>query len=150
MIRKLEAGGAITLAISNPADDNSTLYLRNWTAGQFGIALSGGPQAAERPTATLSTQPVRPENNGVNFMRGDAVDGQGGNDILVGSDAASLLVGGIGNDLLDGRGGDDWLEGGEGYDLILTGDGKDVAYGGVGNDLIRAGFHSPICACLMT
>nr|WP_316640417.1 calcium-binding protein [uncultured Roseateles sp.] len=139
-IRKIEAGGTTTLTISNPGDAKSTLYLRNWTPGQFGIALNGNPEDRARPTSTPVAQQARPENNNVDFMIGDASDGGQGNDILRGSDGQSLLLGGSGNDLLDGRGGDDWLDGGDGSDLILTGAGKDVVHGGDGNDLIRAGY----------
>ncbi|MBB5206437.1 Ca2+-binding RTX toxin-like protein [Inhella inkyongensis] len=120
-IRKLESEGSITLAISLPGDAHSTVYLRNWTPGQLGLTLTGEPKLRDRPTATPVKPQSRAENNFVDFVRGDAVDADQGNDLLVGSDASSLLLGGTGNDLLDGRGGDDWLEGGEGGDLILTG-----------------------------
>ncbi|MCZ8233760.1 MAG: matrixin family metalloprotease [Inhella sp.] len=138
-IRKLEANGSVTLAISNPADPNSTLYLRNWQPGQFGIQLTGSPTDRSRPQGAAATANSLFLNNFVDFMFGDASDGGQGNDILRGTVADSFLLGGTGNDVLDGRGGDDWLEGGDGTDFILTGDGKDVAYGGVGNDILRAG-----------
>ncbi|MBB5206444.1 Ca2+-binding RTX toxin-like protein [Inhella inkyongensis] len=140
-IRKLESEGSITLAISLDGDVQSTVYLRNWTPGQLGLTLTGEPKLRDRPTATPVKPQSRAENNFVDFVRGDAVDADQGNDLLVGSDASSLLLGGTGNDLLDGRGGDDWLEGGEGTDLILTGAGKDVVLGGGGKDLIRAGYR---------
>lgn len=43
-------------------------------------------------------------------------DGRGGNDTIVGSDAADQLYGGAGNDRLDGARGDDHLDGGSGFD----------------------------------
>ncbi len=142
-IRKLESGGRVTLAISNPLDAKSTLYLRNWAPGDHGLTLTGAPAAPAKPATTPRTQTARPENNNVDFMRGedgDAMDGGAGNDILRGTDENSLLLGGSGHDLLDGRDGDDWIDGGDDADLILTGKGKDVVYGGAGGDLVRVGY----------
>ena len=142
-IRKLESSGRVILAISNPADANSTLYLRNWAPGGFGLTLEGAPDVVTKPTTIPRTQIARDENKNVDFMKGedgDAMDGGVGNDILRGTDGDSLLLGGSGHDLLDGRDGDDWIDGGDDADVILTGKGKDVVYGGLGNDLIRVGY----------
>jgi Ca2+-binding RTX toxin-like protein len=138
-IRKYDLGGTTLLAFTNPSDLLNTIYLRDWQPGRYGITLSGDEAALAKPAVTVTTATSRPENHYVDVIVGDAGDGGQGNDILSGSDAASVLQGGTGNDWLDGRGGDDWLEGGEGNDLILTGQGKDTAYGGSGNDYLRAG-----------
>jgi VCBS repeat-containing protein len=139
-IRKYGMGAATTLAINKQGDSRNTIFVHNWTPGQFGIVLDGEPEDAERPDVQLSTANTRAVNNFVDFFLSDAGDGGQGNDIVRGSDAESVLAGGAGNDILDGRGGDDWIEGGEGNDIILTGDGKDVAYGGTGDDIIHAGY----------
>ena len=143
-IRKYDLDGSTTLSLSYSGDKLNTIYLRDWTPGQYGITLSGEPQDRERPQVTLSAPTSRADNNFVDLDKGDAIDGGQGNDVLRGTDSASVLTGGTGNDVLDGRGGDDWLEGGEGNDIIFTGEGKDVAYGGAGNDLLQAGANFDI------
>lgn len=76
--------------------------------------------------------------------------GQGGNDILIGSNdyddrftpvwgtelAVDLLDGGEGNDTLFGNNGNDTLYGGKGDDKLNGNDYDDVLYGGEGNDYL--------------
>ncbi|WP_460275112.1 calcium-binding protein [Celeribacter sp. ULVN23_4] len=80
----------------------------------------------------------------------DMVSGNGGDDVILGSDgeAWDVLFGDEGDDTIFGRGGfdqifgddgDDTLSGGEGGDLIVAGDGSDVVYGGAGDDNIFDG-----------
>jgi len=75
---------------------------------------------------------------------GDALNGNAGNDHLVGSDE------GFGTDpnfddatrfgdLLDGGDGDDFIEGLGGADDILGGTGDDIVHAGAGSDRVRAG-----------
>ena len=140
-IRQYKMGSATTLAINSAGDTQNTIFIHNWTAGQFGIVLEGADADAKKPEVQLQPSPAtRAENNFVDYFISDAGDGGQGNDIVRGTNAASVLAGGAGNDILDGRGGDDWLEGGAGNDIILTGDGKDVAYGGAGDDILHAGY----------
>jgi len=139
-IRQYSTGESTTLAINASGNTQNTIYIRNWTAGQFGIVLDGAHSEPQRPDVSLQGATTRAENNYVDYLLSDAGDGGQGNDFVRGSDAASVLAGGSGNDILDGRGGDDWIEGGDGNDVILTGEGKDVALGGAGNDIIRAGY----------
>lgn len=60
----------------------------------------------------------------------DLVFGHGGNDILAGGDGEDKLVGGDGNDRLDGGWGDDVLFGGAGNDVLIGGPGQDILHGG--------------------
>ncbi|MBV8685468.1 MAG: hypothetical protein JO238_02135, partial [Alphaproteobacteria bacterium] len=71
-------------------------------------------------------------------------DGNGGDDILVGNDAANTLRGQGGNDLLDGAGGADVLKGGAGNDVYLVGSTDDtvVELAGEGVDEVRTGLGS--------
>ena len=69
--------------------------------------------------------------------------GDGGNDVLAGSNADDTLVGGdesVGpepdNDLLEGFGGNDVLSGGAGADWLLGGGGDDIFAGGSGADML--------------
>jgi len=141
VIRRYTLGTTTTLAIHKDGDSQNTVYLKDWSAGQYGISLSGEEAQPQAPQSAPQPVTSRADNNHVDHVVGnDAVAGEQGNDILQGTDAASVLSGGIGNDILDGRGGADWLEGGQGSDIILSGSGQDTAYGGGDDDLMRAGY----------
>ncbi|MFZ1680243.1 MAG: calcium-binding protein [Rhizobiaceae bacterium] len=71
------------------------------------------------------------------------VNGEYGNDIIVGSSAADTLVGGAGNDTLSGGDGDDWFDGGSGSDLIDGGDGFDTLDYRASNDPILFSILGP-------
>jgi hypothetical protein len=64
------------------------------------------------------------------------IDGQGGNDTLIGGSGDEVLVGGKGNDFVDGNGGADTAFLGDGNDTFVwdPGDGSDVIEGGKGTD----------------
>ena len=64
----------------------------------------------------------------------DVLDGGEGNDELMGLASHDLLQGGAGEDHLVGLAGDDDLKGGDGPDALGGGAGSDVLDGGQGND----------------
>ena len=63
------------------------------------------------------------------------LNGEEGNDTIIGGAGHDSLIGGVGNDSLSGGGGNDTLDGGEGNDTVTGGAGKDLALLGGGNDL---------------
>ena len=67
------------------------------------------------------------------------VDGGAGNDTILGSNGADLLIGGDGNDFVDGQQGTDIAQLGSGDDLFQwdPGDGSDVVEGGADTDTLR-------------
>ena len=76
------------------------------------------------------------------------VNGDAGDDTLIGGEGDDSLTGGLGNDVMHGGNGDDGLNAGDGADVlygeggadVLTGGaGHDSEHGGVGNDLFRMG-----------
>jgi VCBS repeat-containing protein len=69
----------------------------------------------------------------------DTVNGDAGDDTLLGGDADDRLNGGTGNDLLLGGDGNDTLDGGNGLDLLLGGLGADKLYGRNGRDVLIGG-----------
>ena len=69
----------------------------------------------------------------------EAVNGGGGNDLIIGNALANLLEGGSGDDKLYGLNGDDRLDGGSGDDLLVGGLGQDVMTGGSGQDTFSVG-----------
>lgn len=78
---------------------------------------------------------------------GHAIEGNGGNDVLLGGFGRDFIYGGPGDDIIEGRAGNDYLEGdegddnisgGAGNDYIVAGSGRDRVSGGGGNDVIVA------------
>lgn len=76
------------------------------------------------------------------------VEGEAGNDTIVGSEVGDALYGGEGDDTIEGGAGADTIDGGAGNDVIhgdddgdfiIGGDGQDQLYGDDGNDLIMDG-----------
>jgi Ca2+-binding RTX toxin-like protein len=84
---------------------------------------------------------VGEDNNYLKYTGGEHV-------LLGGTEAADILIAGIGDDTLYGDGGNDNLEGGHGNDIINAGAGDDIVRdmggddnikGGDGNDVVHAG-----------
>lgn len=69
----------------------------------------------------------------------DHLEGRAGNDKLYAGGGADIVYGGRGNDTLNGGNGDDYLEGGSGNDTLLGGDGQDLLSGGHGTDTLDGG-----------
>jgi len=65
------------------------------------------------------------------------LDGEAGNDSLVGGNGPDTLIGGAGRDTLVGLGGDDLLLGGDSYDVMSGGSGNDELSGDAGNDVVN-------------
>jgi Ca2+-binding RTX toxin-like protein len=70
---------------------------------------------------------------------GNLLLGGAGNDKVVGGDARDAIFGESGNDSISGGGGIDYLIGGTGNDTIDGGTGADEIYGEDGNDSIYGG-----------
>jgi Ca2+-binding RTX toxin-like protein len=73
------------------------------------------------------------------------IEGNDGNDHLIGGGGDDIIMGGAGDDQLKGCGGNDILLGGDGrdrlcgdrgLDILIGGDHKDRLNGGSGNDLL--------------
>src|SRR6185437_2158923 len=66
------------------------------------------------------------------------INGDAGDDTLLGGSGAEMLNGGGGNDVVDGNGGADRVSLGSGDDRFVwdPGDGSDVVDGGAGHDVM--------------
>ncbi len=80
-------------------------------------------------------------NNIVGTPNNDTLNGGSGNDTLTGSGGNDSLVGGIGKDRLFGNSGADILIGDSFDDILVGGPGNDTLRGGAGKDLYI--FNSP-------
>jgi Ca2+-binding RTX toxin-like protein len=67
------------------------------------------------------------------------LQGEGGNDTLIGADGEDRLEGGPGRDQLYGNGGADRLSGGGGNDYLDAGPGSDRLYGDAADDWLLGG-----------
>ncbi|MEQ9726992.1 calcium-binding protein [Pseudomonas sp. WHRI 8822A] len=72
-------------------------------------------------------------------LRAQVLQGNAGNDSLIGFASADLLNGYAGNDSLSGLAGNDTLYGGAGNDLLDGGDGDDLLSGDTGADTLIGG-----------
>src|SRR5262249_52096003 len=75
--------------------------------------------------------------NASNFTGVAVLNGNGGNDSLVGGSGPNTLNGGAGNDLLVGAAASDLIVGGEGDDVIRPNGGPDIISGGDGEDRLE-------------
>jgi Ca2+-binding RTX toxin-like protein len=83
-------------------------------------------------------QPVDP-----NISFGFSVEGDLGDDVLIGTQRRDVLDGVGGNDTLRGRNGNDALEGDTGNDDLRGDAGKDEMLGGADNDTLDADDNAP-------
>ncbi len=85
-------------------------------------------------------------NGGNNRLLGnsgdDAINGLGSNDRISGRGGEDVIDGGAGRDRINGGNGDDEIDGGAGRDVIRGGRGDDTIDGGTGNDLLFGGSGS--------
>ncbi|WP_254508784.1 cadherin domain-containing protein [Anatilimnocola floriformis] len=76
-------------------------------------------------------------------INGDAGDdiiiGGAGNDLIRGGEGLDYIAGRGGNDFIFGDSGNDYLYGDDGDDVILGGDNDDFIWGGFGNDVLNGG-----------
>ncbi len=75
----------------------------------------------------------------VNGVANRLCRGTAGNDRIVGTNGANVILGLDGNDSIDGLSGNDLLCGGRGNDTLLGKDGRDRIFGEAGNDILRGG-----------
>jgi|GEM_PF-4520722 len=95
-------------------------------------ALGGGPDTMDLSTLDLVTFSGLTD-------RSITMNGGAGQDKLIGTSLADVLIGGPGSDDLRGLGGADEIDGGAGADALYGGDGDDLIYGRGGLDVIFGG-----------
>lgn len=90
------------------------------------------------------TVPIVNGDNGDNRIVGSSgteiINGLAGNDTLIGSGGNDTINGGDGADKIKGGNSDDVLSGQSGHDLVVGNGGNDLISGGSGNDKLRGGY----------
>ena len=115
-IDRIVIEGASSVTLNN--FDTTTSSIEGWLGN--GQSILG---------TTSTTQGDRIDLSNLSSLSGlSYVDGQDGNDVIVGSQFNDDLRGGAGNDSLTGGSGNDALNGGAGIDTIYGGSGDDVIF----------------------
>jgi Ca2+-binding RTX toxin-like protein len=73
----------------------------------------------------------------IGSVNDDTIDGGAGRDTLFGGSGSDTIFGGADNDAINGGGGDDSLTGDAGNDTLIGGDGNDSLVGGLDNDSLN-------------
>lgn len=110
------------------------IQVAEWATGSGAGFTSKAPAAGQAYTLHISVpgHAVVPLT-----LIGSVLEGEGGNDTLIGGEAGDTIFGGAGEDSIAGGVGDDGLlQGGQGEDTVLGGDGDDFVYGGQQNDRV--------------
>ncbi|BBU58272.1 hypothetical protein KU6B_45370 [Mameliella alba] len=104
------------------------------------IRLLGGDDLEVRGSSLAETING---NRGDNLLLGegasDTINGGAGNDEIQGGDGDDELAGSIGDDLVNGGADNDIITGGPGHDTLLGGAGTDDLNGGAGDDSLDGG-----------
>ncbi|NQV25154.1 MAG: hypothetical protein HQ518_12390, partial [Rhodopirellula sp.] len=156
-------GGAGLDQVSEVAVDAESIILTNTTLTVGGLIdtvngveefiLTGGELSSliDASMYTLGNVTINGEggddtligSNGDDFINGgagnDTLSGNGGNDSMLGGAGSDSIDGGSANDTLAGNGGNDTLNGGTGLDSIDGGSGNDILDGGDDNDTVLGG-----------
>jgi len=112
-------------------DGGAGIDTMDYARRTIGVSVSVGNGQADdgQPGGELDAVDVSVEN----------VNGGAGDDVIVGSSAANLIMGGDGDDELYGDAGRDEIHGGYGADILVGDAGRDNLYGDQGMDSIDGG-----------
>lgn len=103
-------------------------------AQRFDVGLTTKPTTDTKPTDT--TKPSTPDSTSTNTSS-STIEGTSKADKLQGDDGNNVILGLAGDDTLIGGAGDDILKGGAGKDVLIGGIGSDILIGGAGADVFK-------------
>lgn len=136
LYRVIDEGNARHLRIAIGA---STLTIRDWTPGHFGIQLQDyeAPTVVTPPSNAIVGSPYSFDPIAAAYFQTVPAPAPGSTNLLYwGNAQANLLIGQGGHDILNGNGGNDLLDAGDGYDDLYGGAGNDTLIGGQGLDVL--------------
>ena len=127
----------VDLGANGAGDGASDSIVVNATAGSDAIAVAGGAGTADVTglAAAVSIINAEPTNDAL------AIDAKEGDDVVIAAGLAATSVkltvdGNNGDDVVVGSAGNDTLLGGAGDDTLIGGPGQDVLDGGPGNNTL--------------
>lgn len=134
-----DATGRGNLTITSVA---GTTIVKNFAAGDLGIALPGAPRPpADRTMIGTEEADTLNDNVHAGVIANELILGLGGNDNLVSAFSGK-------DDRIEGGAGDDWILGADGNDLVIGGAGRDVLVEYAGNDRLYADQMQTVGAAL--
>ena len=140
---RLEAGGEIVIEGTDGDDAVDITTDSLTTVNEVTVGING--QRFKFSLADVSRIAARLGDGHDQFNGADAgalpilVDGEGGNDLLIGGPGGDTLIGGLDDDTVAGGFGDDSVYGNGGKDTLLGDAGSDRVDGGAGRDSLRGG-----------
>ncbi|MDT8992662.1 putative Ig domain-containing protein [Curvibacter sp. APW13] len=147
----LDAQGANVLVLQG-VDDWGAVQLTRPDAQGNGLLLSVGADTtvnldaalvqADKFRVQLQNGQTRTLASFIEALPAMVVQGDDGDNVIVGSTQGSMVDAGYGNDTVLGGDGDDWLVGGQGNDTLHAGGGTNVLMGGEGDDVYVLGAAS--------
>lgn len=112
-------------------DDRAIIAIAGAVGGEAVLSFSGSDG-----NDSLDASAVRFQSSNVPQV---LLNGDEGNDVIIGTWEPDILDGGPGNDYIAGAQGNDTIDGGKGSDTLAGADGNDLIHGGDGNDYVGAG-----------
>ncbi len=132
---------ALSTNITTITDDDNVVTGVRIDLGEWGggtITLEG-ITSVDDLTEDMFDLPSGSTTSRFGTENANAIDGDGGADMIYGMEGDDTLRGEGGGDMIFGGEGDDWLEGGAGEDLLMGGEGDDMIFGGEGDDMMIGG-----------
>lgn len=115
-------------------------------AGNDTVQINGANGAGDDISIDPNGNRIRVQRNNLGLFTLDIgttetldINGQGGNDVMIGEDGRDIIIANDGNDFVSGGEGNDIPISGNGNDVILGGDGNDVLSGGADTDFLDGG-----------
>lgn len=137
----------LVLNVDGQADDD-TISALDANIGDVRMFLNGGT-GNDTITGSRDSDSINGDGGDDSVVGGlgnDRIDGGDGNDTLNGEAGNDTLLGNLGNDMALGGDGDDSLSGGFGNDTLVGEAGNDSASGGFGNDVLNGNSGNDLLA----
>jgi Ca2+-binding RTX toxin-like protein len=126
IVLRLKAGDTSTLEIDAGGDGTADLAFKRNRFDKVDVRAGAGTDSLR----------IDQSNGLFTDTEQTSLNGEAGNDTILGGSAAETLIGGLDNDWIDGNPGADTIQAGAGDDIVAwdPGDASDTVDGGSGND----------------
>jgi len=133
----LEDSGTTSDGMMSLVSNNGTFDATTFVVPTSSLTINAG-DGNDTVTINSADDALVPNDSSNLNSQAVVINGDGGNDVLIGSATLNDVInGGAGNDVVNGRGGNDTLGGDADDDTLLGGSGDDNLSGGDGADRIK-------------